>query len=308
MFDRKIITPGIVLFTLLLLGCISYAQFSGEDSAHQPSEDATRDSTPVANGLSDSSRANEIIWHALWDSWEYDGDDFNTVKVPSPSRAGEVLDDGKNVFVSLSHRWKRNGEKLSKDRWKSILRGFTSVIINLDTERTIVLLQDEPLSGNNAYTLEEVEFLAYWAKEYWGDDIQVGFSFTRGSVLRRELPQNIDFAILPMYLFFREDYRDVQIWNEQEFHDEFDRLIQKAKEKLPDEDLFVIGQAFYNPDHVGEKRRKWRQPPIEAPEWYAEAVQRNHLKGIIWWFWRGNDENVGLSDMPEYFEAIQELN
>lgn len=257
------------------------------------------------------NNSHQNFWHFLWDSWNYEGDEFNTVKVPNPGNAEGILSQGKNVFVSISHTLKKEDKiatDLEKQRWKTILRGRANQMKNLDTNRTIILLQDEPL-GHSGYTLDEVQFMVDWAREYWGEDVQIGFSFVRNSIRKKELPKGIDFALMPMYLFFREDYPDVQIWSKEEFDNYFDEHIKIARKKLPDVDLFIIGQGFYNSDSAPERRRKWRQPPLEAPSWYVEAIERNKLKGLVWWVYdiQRNDV-VGLNEMSEYFEEILNIN
>lgn len=176
MFDRKIITPAVVLFILLLLGCVSYVQFSGEDAADQSSEDGVSDTTDGSNESSSPPQARDYtFWHGLWDSWEYEGDEFNTVKVEGPHLASRVP-LSKNVVVSLSHRWKNSdGSKKTRREWQSIIRGQASNIAHLDPEKTIVLIQDEPAGR---YTLEEQKFLYEECKNQYGE-IPCGFSGTR---------------------------------------------------------------------------------------------------------------------------------
>lgn len=267
--------------------------------------------TSDANCSVQNVKKGDNYWHSLWDSWNYEGDEFNTVKVPNPGNADDVLRQGKNVFVSVSHTMRKEGNIATdkeKERWKTILRGRTNQMKSLDPNRTIIMLQDEPL-GYSGYNLDEVQFMVDWAREYWGEEVQIGFSFVRNSIRHRELPKGIDFVLMPMYLFFREDYPDVQIWTKQEFDDYFDEHIKIAREKLPGVNLFVIGQGFYNPEIVDRRRRKWRQPPLEAPSWYVEAVERNKLKGLVWWVYDINRSDfVGLKEMPEYFEEILFIN
>ena len=70
-----------------------------------------------------------------------------------------------------------------------------------------------------------------------------------------------------------------------------------------DADIFIIGQGFYSTG-----RFDWTQPPTEAAYWYAEAIQRNKVKGIVWWLYSINrDDTIGLEDMPEYFENVKRL-
>lgn len=238
------------------------------------------------------------FWNGLWDSWNYSGEGFNTTKTKGISDGIGI--EG-NVFVSLSHRWKGK----TKDQWRSILRGFVSEIEKLDPARTIILLQDEPLSTHHGFTLEEVQFLYDTAKELM-PEYQFGFTFTRGAVNNKDLPK-ADWIMLTAYPFFREDYPDIQVHGKDQFDKWFDAHIEKAREKFSG-DIFVIGQGFYNPDSAPEKRRKWRRPPIEAPGWYAEAIIRNKLKGIIWWVYSiERDDTIGLEDIPEYFEKIKQI-
>ena len=295
MFDHKITAPVIAFFILLLIGCISYAEFSGEKTPDQSSEDVENDTSNVSNESSSPPQAQDYtFWHGLWDSWNYPGDEFNMVKVPNPAHAEAVLDDGKNVFVSFSHRWKRNGEKLSRQQWRSIIAGWESTIARLDPDRTIIMIQDEPL-GYSGFTLEEIKFLYNEFKSRHPNH-KFGYSFTRNSV-RQKIPHGltVDVAILPMYLFEGETTK-------QEFDSYFDEHISIAREKM-DADIFIIGQGFYSTG-----RFDWTQPPTEAAYWYAEAIQRNKVKGIVWWLYSINrDDTIGLEDMPEYFENVKRL-
>lgn len=267
--------------------------------------DPIPDPAPVPQPEPERPDSGGYLWHGLWDETEDFNQGFNTYKPMLIKQARDIQDAGHNAFITLSHRFDQEDENRFTDKekrdWKGVLQNWRGIITDLDPERAIIFLHDEPhLHG---FLVEEMNWLVTTAREVYGSKYQFGFSFTRGNVLREELPKQADFAILFMYVFHDRDYPGVQVWNKSEFDTYVDYIIQTAQSKLPNAAIFVNAQGFYS---IDEKR--WRKPPIEAPGWYLEAVYRNGAKGMFWWLRDSKGGWAGLDQMPDLREAVEGLN
>lgn len=238
-------------------------------------------------------------WYGYWDhlSAPNDGevltDHVNFGKSFSPASADRILDQEIATVVSLSHTMKPD-ETVAQ--WRSKLRGHAKVINKYDPEKIpFILLQDEPLAAG--FTAEQLETMMDEARSIIGTEFKYGFTFTRMHVQfrRSRLPQNADVYGINLYPFFERDYdSDNWVESEHDFKREFSGMMRAARRKAPGSaKFFITGQAF-------SQSGKWRQPPVESPLWYAEAVHESpDIIGLMWFEWRDRGRWIGTQSMPQ---------
>lgn len=295
------------VFTLSLLFICSTAFSQNADiEQHLQSIESHLDSVRAILATPEAEPEPNLIGHftalnGLWDSWNYEGDNFNLVKLQGFDDGGAIA-GGKHVIISLSHRWKGK----TRQQWRGMMNWMVREIQDFPPDSVYVLIQDEPLTRHHGFTTEEMNFLYDGFKER-APEFQFGFVHTVGEVNRGGLPRQ-DFTILGAYPFFHQEFHNNGVHDRQSFDNWIDNRIAQGRKEGSDT-IFIIGQGFYNPDSAPDRRRKWRKPPVEAPLWYAEAAVRNNVAGMLWWVYSINrNDTVGLEDMPEYFERIKRLN
>lgn len=195
----------------------------------------------------------------------------------------------------------------SESKWRQRLANRGRVLKDIDPSRVpFVIVRDEPFAKD--FTTSQLERLIEIAKQEIGDQFNYTYTFTRSAIERGEqLPKNTNVIGINFYPFYLEscDWCE-QIRTEQEFYAFFDEIMQKARANSSEGVEFSItGQAFYDqPD--GKER--WRKPPVEAPFWYMNFIQKNpDITTLLWFLEDTNRSWVGLDEMPEFRENLERV-
>lgn len=161
-----------------------------------------------------------------------------------------------------------------------------------------IILRDEPYP--KGFTKEQLEWIIDEAlKQY---ETKVTFSFTRGAILRQDLPENIKTVAINFYPFFRDDAPEgyVQVFDYESFKDHVNLILGTAREKLPGAEFILTVQVFGS--HEGDTP-PWRMPDPESAEWYMKAVSENpDIIGLTFWAWDTEGWN-GLETNPALQKA-----
>lgn len=222
----------------------------------------------------------------------------NLGKSFSAHSAEEIIDDGLEVVVSISHSLKSDD---TEQQWRSKLRGASSSIRDYDPDDVAwILIQDEPFLKD--FTSEQIRRIVELAKEIIGDEYKYGYTFTRNAILKYDIPENLDVVGTNFYPFIYKDFGDVWIQTEKEFNEYLNLILSFIREKVPGAEISITGQAFHT-----RAEDSWRKPPLESPYWYVRAMQRHDdVQWLLWYEWntRPHKKWISLEEMPDLQESI----
>lgn len=180
----------------------------------------------------------------------------------------------------------------SPDVWRKRLRDKSSQLPDPEVV-PFVLLIDEPYG--KGFDDKKLELLIDIAREEMPGH-KFAYTVMTLTILnrpQRRLPQNADYIGINYYPFRTGS----NIATEQRFQRDMNRLMTAARKKINTR-FFIVGQAFYEDE-------KWRQPPAEAPFWYARAVAgAEDIDGLLWFEWRNRGNWQGVGSMPEFRENL----
>lgn len=166
-----------------------------------------------------------------------------------------------------------------------------------------IILMDEPfLKG---FTTKQLEWIVDEAHKVYGKEIKVTYMFTRGSILSKDLPKNLDIVGFNFYPLFREDAPEgyAQIFKYKSFEEYFDLILENARKKVPNAQFILTAQIFGTKEGITDSP-PWRMPKPETAEWYMKAISKNHdIVGLLFWAWDGGKKWNGLSTSEELQKA-----
>lgn len=288
---RNIFTfPSILtkfLFVLLLIAVLSFRtadplfDFNTSSIAFQHDIETHKSHHQV-------NQETRHIYYGFWD--HKSGFDFINVGKSKSKTIDSIVEEaipGIAIIEGFSEKREQIRRRL-KDNRSFIIKYRPS------EENLFTILTDEPFSeGKNAQIMEQ---MIADAKEIIGKDYAFAFTFKELAFLDdRKLPKNMDWVGINFYPFRVNN----GVQNKRQFMNRFEYVYQRAKAKVPNARIFIVGQAF----HGG----KWIQPPHEAPFWYMEFVQSHDIDALLWWKLRSSSTWKGAEDIPEMMESIREV-
>ena len=163
---------------------------------------------------------------------------------------------------------------ISQDERKKRIRDTEGY---LNDAVVIVHLEDEPLAHD--ITASELEELADYTRERLSRPAAVTINLTELKTAD-SFPQNMDYVFFQAYPYrdpSHSDYwADADIGDtKQDLFNDLDRRYKQLKEEMPDTKIGIVAQGFYGD--------KWRKPPAQALDWYAEWCAKNQIEVLLIW-------------------------
>ena len=228
------------------------------------------------------------FFHGWWDSHWADNSGMSIIKVDSIHLDNHPRSVKKIVMLSGFKKDMTNAQIRSR------IRGRINMYDRDDI--SMIILHDEPYYGG--LSPDQVQYIADEAKKAYRHP--VAMTFARGEInnMDRPIPHSLDACSINFYPFYVEGYNH-WINDEATFNAHLQGSLNRIKKKGFTGGVFLVGQMFHDsPDN--RKTPKYRKLPIEAIDWYFNAVEKHKLAGILWFEWRNRQNWVGANTMPEH--------